>query len=131
MFAAHCNGGSKDIITALYNSSADLSAKSNYGDTAMMLAADNGNVELVYWIGFLSEDASNLANEQDKNGYTALMFAAERGHEEVVKRLIGVPYVAHTYLKDYYGKTAARIALDASHKNIAELIRHSHDCTII
>ncbi len=55
------------------------------GSTALMLAANSGNAEIVR---LLIERGANINASENKKGQTALMWAAAEGHSEIVSLLI-------------------------------------------
>lgn len=56
----------------------------NYTSRPLILASKNGNIKIVE----LLLEAGADVNNQDENGYTALMHASERGHVEIVYLLL-------------------------------------------
>jgi ankyrin repeat protein len=76
-------GGDTDAMHA-FIADADIEIKDRRGHTALMLAAENGNVEMVK--ALIDKDAK--IEEKNNDGMTALMFAAANGNVELVKALI-------------------------------------------
>ncbi|XP_029835050.2 uncharacterized protein LOC8040981 isoform X1 [Ixodes scapularis] len=87
------------------------------GQTALMLAASHGRLEMVK----LLLDAGSEPNVQDNDGSTALMCAAEHGYIEIVRALLAHPDT-EVCLADNDGSTALTIAMEAGHKDTALLI---------
>ncbi|XP_075731181.1 KN motif and ankyrin repeat domain-containing protein 2 kank isoform X2 [Rhipicephalus microplus] len=87
------------------------------GQTALMLAASHGRLEMIK----LLLDAGAEPNVQDNDGSTALMCAAEHGYIEIVRVLLAHPDT-EVCLADNDGSTALTIAMEAGHKDTALLI---------
>nr|XP_037287714.1 uncharacterized protein LOC119180690 [Rhipicephalus microplus] len=87
------------------------------GQTALMLAASHGRLEMIK----LLLDAGAEPNVQDNDGSTALMCAAEHGYIEIVRVLLAHPDT-EVCLTDNDGSTALTIAMEAGHKDTALLI---------
>jgi hypothetical protein len=75
--------GSGGIVQKLLNIGADVNAKSNDGDTALMIAAQRGKTDTVQ--ALLDKGAE--VNATNIDGETALMVAAQEGHTAVVELL--------------------------------------------
>ncbi|XP_075527937.1 KN motif and ankyrin repeat domain-containing protein 2 kank isoform X4 [Dermacentor variabilis] len=96
----------------------DVNAKAmQNGQTALMLAASHGRLEMIK----LLLDAGAEPNVQDNDGSTALMCAAEHGYIEIVRILLAHPDT-EVCLADNDGSTALTIAMEAGHKDTALLI---------
>lgn len=105
------------------------------GQTALMVAAQNGHIETVE---FLCEEIDQFENEKtnteislletDNLGRTALMLAAEFGHIGVVTTLLNLPYVepeevlAILNVKNKSGKDALAIAQKRNHPHMAQFL---------
>ena len=72
-----------DLIKHLLSNGADAKATNNYGETALMLTARNGDNKMVQ-ILLPKSDAKAVSNF----GYTALMLAAKYGNVKMVERLL-------------------------------------------
>lgn len=96
----------------------NVNAKSaKFGRTPLMNAAARGFHAMVD----LLLDVGANPNLQDKDGSTALMYAAEHGQEKCVKILVRHKKCDPT-IQETDGQTACSIALDNGHKNTAVLI---------
>ena len=98
-------------IDALLTAGADINARDQHGQTALMNAATNGQIEVVR---LLADRGADL-NHRAKYGLTAAMLAVVRGHVDVVRTLVEA--VADLTLRGsgapgFDGKTAADLARD-------------------
>jgi hypothetical protein len=66
-------------------------------------------------------EAGAAVNLQDEDGSTALMCAAEHGHADIVRLLLGQPDCDSATL-DVDGSSALKIALEAGHADIGVLL---------
>lgn len=94
---------------------ADINIKNNYGVTALMLAARDGDLEKVKYIADFSD-----INSKDNNGRTALMTASVEGYLAIVKYL--VEKGAYISIKNNNGRTALMMALDNGHLEIVKYL---------
>ncbi|ORY20496.1 ankyrin, partial [Neocallimastix californiae] len=62
----------------------DINARNESGDTALMIASDNGNLDLVRWLLSYEEDLSL----KDVHGDNALIKAAKKGYFDIVEELL-------------------------------------------
>ncbi|MBC6426533.1 MAG: ankyrin repeat domain-containing protein, partial [Ekhidna sp.] len=76
-----------DVILRLITEGADVNAKSNTGNTALILAAFLGRTATVN--ALLSVSGINV-NIQNNFGNTALIWAAEQGHKDIIDALLDV-----------------------------------------
>ncbi|KPM10319.1 ankyrin repeat domain containing protein 34 [Sarcoptes scabiei] len=107
----------RDIVERLFNQAdVNLRAKQN-GQTALMLAASHGRVE----ISKILMDYGADINLQDNDGSTALMCAAEHGHAEVISLLLSQSDCDPS-IEDNEGSTALKIALINGHNEIGVLL---------
>ncbi|KAH7644156.1 ankyrin repeat domain containing protein [Dermatophagoides farinae] len=107
----------RDIVERLFTM-ADINRKAKQnGQTALMLAASHGRVEITK---ILLECGAEI-NLQDNDGSTALMCAAEHGHNEVISLLL-----SHSdcdpLIEDNEGSTALKIALINGHRDIGVML---------
>ena len=94
-----------------------LNAKDNDGDTALILASNQGNIEIVKLLIGAGVDL----NIKNNGGGTALMWASKYNHIEIAKLLINAG--ANLNIKNKYDDTALIIANNNKHKKIVELLK--------
>lgn len=100
---------------------ADINARDEHGQTALMNAARDGQASVVR---FLAERGADL-NHHARYGLTALMLAVVRGHAEVVRVLVeaGADLTpVGTGAPGFYGKTAAALARDRGDETVLKLL---------
>jgi ankyrin repeat protein len=83
----------------------------------IQVAAESGNLEKVK---ALIKDNPDLASSTNKNGWTALHFAAAAGHKDVAELLLANK--ADVNAKDKDGATPLHTAAANDHKDVAELL---------
>ena len=83
---------------------ADVNAKDNWGETVLMNATRDGNLDMVK---YLAKNGADL-DAKDKYGWTALIKAAQKGQIGVVKYL--AENGADIEARDNYERTALDIA---------------------
>jgi ankyrin repeat protein len=108
-------------IDAQLASGADIDARDEHGQTALMNAARDGQASVVR---LLVERRAGL-NHHAKYGLTALMLAVIRGHAEVVRVLVEAGAdltVAGTGAPGFHGKTAAELARDRGDQVVLDLL---------
>jgi len=106
------------VTSALYARD-DIDAKNNrHGNTALMLAAENGYVKEMWTLLKAGANTETMNND----GWTALMFAARGGQVEAMEALIEA--WAEVEAKDQEGRTLLiRAARDGDAKAVKVLIR--------
>jgi ankyrin repeat protein len=109
-------GGQIDIARELLARGADVGAVDRLRKSAMVYAAGEGHTEIVKLLLTHGVDADTIY----ANDLTALMWAAGQGKAEAVRALLDAG--ARTDLKDNRGKTAADIAHELKHEDVARLI---------
>ncbi|GAB6032886.1 hypothetical protein CHUAL_012084 [Chamberlinius hualienensis] len=105
------------VLKRLFKLSDVNSKAAEHGQTALILAASHGKVDMVR----ILHDAGADVNIQDKDGSSALMCASEHGHINVVRYLLAQPE-CQPNLVDNDGSNALSIAIEAGHKDIGLLI---------
>ena len=109
-------------LDALLSRGADVDARDRHGQTAVMLAAADGNARVVEWLAMHGADLDHTA----KFGLSALMLAVVRGHAEVVRVLVAAG--ASVELKGsgapgFAGKSAYDLAVERSDDSSAALLQ--------
>ncbi|XP_028666754.1 KN motif and ankyrin repeat domain-containing protein 4 [Erpetoichthys calabaricus] len=102
----------------------DINARaSQAGQTALMLAASHGRVDMAR---ALLECCANV-NVRDNKGRSALLRASEHGHLDMVRLLLAQP-ACDVQISDSEGRTALSVAQDGSHADVADLLAaHSRE----
>ena len=115
-----------DMLALLLNNGADLEAKNNEGDTALMITAKG---TLSKSVKFLISKGANV-NAKGPRGHTALIYAAYNGKRENLKLLLSSgadPFVTATDSTDprawRYG--AADLAQQQGHAEVLAMIREA------
>jgi len=78
------DGADQKRIGELISQGSDINAKDKYGQTALMVAAENGNVDTIKLLLDHNADVNAIRN----NGKTALVIAAGKSSVEIVKLLL-------------------------------------------
>lgn len=142
--------GNKEAVRILLAHGAPINASDPEGHTALTTAVVSANIEMVKLLIILGADStiidrrrksllhhawifagkeilhlllninSRMINHQDKFGKTILMYAAEKGDNSLVERLIELQ--ADVNLKDNLGDTALRKALEQTNIEIVNLL---------
>ena len=122
-------GGNVEVVSKLLVVGAKenpdyVNARNNSGTTPLMETCSYGNMNVAT---YLVDHGANI-HLQDKNGNTCLHFAAEKGHVEVVSKLLGLgakenpDYVNAT---KHSGTTPLMITCYNGHMNVATyLVEH-------
>lgn len=108
---------SESHLVQVLRSGTPIDAIDSDGETALMRAADKGNVRA---IELLLKHGAQI-DKRDEDGRTALMFAAQEGHTEAVKFLLHAG--ANPTLKDEDGQSALNFAEDEKHADTADVLR--------
>ena len=133
MFA--CQSGKTEIVELLLgNRDINPNLCDLDGESALVLAARNGHVEVV---GKLIRHLAIDINEQHKkSGYTPLMVAVRNGHLGVAWRLLRHPDIDIT-LKDFSGDTILDIVQQEGNQAITNLFeqflkikKKKHHCVV-
>ncbi|XP_061387552.1 homeobox protein 5 [Musca vetustissima] len=88
------NEGKYDIVNLFIQHRADLAIRGPDGHTVLHIAARTGNLELVQLIVYSYKASKNISqflsfiNAQDDGGWTAMVWAAELGHTDIVSLLL-------------------------------------------
>ena len=138
--------GKPSMVKTLLTARPRVNARNSFGETALMLAAFGGHLEIVQlllangaevnqpgWTPLIYSAAQNRmdvarlllksgaeVNAHSGSGTTALMMAAREGHMSMV--LLLMQHGADLDLKNEDGASALRLARDRGRKEIAELL---------
>ena len=96
--------GSVEEVNDLLKAKPDVNAKSNFGETALIIATRDGRTDLVDLLLKANADVDATDNE----GKTALMWASFNDHTDIVERLIKAN--ADVNAKSNFGSTALMLA---------------------
>lgn len=111
--------GHLEIARHLLAAGAAVDAADQGGYTSLLLAASNNHADI---ISLLLDHGAMIDAQENTQGFTALIWAAQRGHHEAVERLLARD--ADRSLPDFEGKTAAHHAAEQGYKAlIAKLVR--------
>ena len=83
-----CAGGSLGMVQALVAQGAEMSLRSQDGNTPLLVAATWGRMNIVQWLLWLLKQKSSSPARKGNGGEAALLKAAEGGHLEVVQWLV-------------------------------------------
>jgi ankyrin repeat protein len=103
-FLGRVGVGNKETIELFFKSGMNVNAKGINGETALMQAAVNHDIEMIK----LLIDKGADVNTKNNDGYTALMFVSSNGDLEVLKLLIDKG--ADVNAKNNDGETALMLA---------------------
>ena len=84
-FLNEVSKNNEEAVDLFVKAGVGLDAMNEKGQTALMLAAEKGNVKILRTLAKLNAPSLNHA---DKSGNTALMTAARQGQENIVKALV-------------------------------------------
>jgi len=116
LLTAAYNGHVEEVNALLAAKGADVNAKNEHGNTALILAAKKGNVEMVN--DLLKKGA--YVDAQNKDGHTALIVAAIYGNVEVVNDLLKKG--ADVNAKNKHGNTALIVAAIYGHVEVVNAL---------
>jgi ankyrin repeat protein len=108
--------GDTAIVTKGLNRGIEINVTDEYGQTALMLAADQGHVDTAK---IILQHGARL-NLQNKRGGTALMFASFNGHLEIVTELLKAG--ADVNIKSKNGATALMQAAIMQNQTAVQII---------
>ncbi len=109
-------------IKELIKQDIDINTCDSRGYTAMLWAAQKGNIDIV---NLLIKNGANIeAKHEASRGYTPLIVAAINNHIEVAKMLI--EHGANINSKNNNGNTALSVANEKGHTEIVELLEQTN-----
>jgi hypothetical protein len=107
----------ENLISLLKYFIQDEGANLNTNNQFLVIASANGHKEIV---AFLLEKGIDV-NQQDKDGFTALMEASWKGHKEIVQMLMQDKRI-EINKQDKNGWTALIMASENGHKEIVQML---------
>jgi ankyrin repeat protein len=105
---------SEDMLELLVRRGVDINASSHRGETALSLAAGDGNMTAVKWL------LEHGASMDDGPGGAALLAAYMRGHSEIVEYLFGRGINVNA--RDFGGRTVLMAACSEGDLKTVELL---------
>jgi ankyrin repeat protein len=118
-FLKEVKSGNRDTAGLFLRAGIDINARDEDGCTALMLASEKGDLELV---NLLIGNGADV-NVRDADGYTALMYVAYRGDLEIARLLI--KNKADVNAVDNDGWTALMYASVKGKRDVVELLKKS------
>lgn len=109
--------GHLETVESLLNAGARVSLHEKGYYTALMLAAGNGHAQVVQRLAAAGADVDEI---EITRGWTALIWAAKRGHRETVRVLLDLQ--ADSSIRDAQGRSAQDWAREAGHVDIAAML---------
>lgn len=106
-----------EVIERLLKQGVDVDEKNKSGNTALMIAAANGNTEMLRMLIYMAKANVNI---QDCYGNTPLMWAVVKGYAEIVNILINAN--ADVNIQNHEGRTALIYAVGEENKDIVEIL---------
>jgi len=119
--------GLVDVLARLLEKGADVNARNRHGQTALMIAATEGNPDAVT---LLAAHGANL-DCTAKYGLSALMIAVVRGDGDVVRALLAVgadQSIRGTGAPGFAGKTALDLARARGDRLLIEMLQAGDSC---
>ncbi|KAM5264372.1 ankyrin repeat and death domain-containing protein 1B [Ctenodactylus gundi] len=110
--------GSFEVMLLLVKAGADQRAKNQDGMNALHFAARGNSVQVVEY--FIQDLHLQELNQPDKRGRKPFLLAAERGHVEMIERLMSLNL--HTLEKDKDGNTALHLAAMHGHSPAVQVL---------
>ncbi|XP_027719341.1 ankyrin repeat and death domain-containing protein 1B isoform X2 [Vombatus ursinus] len=110
--------GNLEIMLMLVKAGADQKAKNQDGMTILHFAAQNNNVRIVEYL--IQDLHLKDLNQQDEKGRKPFLLAAEKGHVEMIEKLIMLNLL--TSEKDKEGNTALHLAAKHGHTSVVEML---------
>ncbi|XP_037657401.1 ankyrin repeat and death domain-containing protein 1B [Choloepus didactylus] len=110
--------GSLEIMLMLVKAGADQRAKNQDGMNALHFAAQGNNVRITEYL--IQELHLQDLDQPDEKGRKPFLLAAERGHVEMIEKLISLNL--HTSEKDKEGNTALHLAAKHGHSPAVQVL---------
>ena len=119
-----CKHGHIDIVRTLVKHKANVNARTDSGDTPLIIAAVNNHDNIVH---ALLSDSQCSVSTNGENGYTALHYSCKHGHIDIVRTL--VKHKANVNARTDSGDTPLAIAADNKHDNIVHTLS-DYNCEV-
>ena len=113
---SEAKSGNVEMVEKLLQSGANIEARDEEGDTALIKAVNGGYVDIVRTI--LEHNANTEARNQE--GDAPLFLATRLGHTEIVKLLI--QFYADTTVTNLYGNSPLWAAVEFENENILAVL---------
>ena len=120
-----CRYGHVDIVRTLVKHKANVNARTDSGDTPLMLAAINKNDNVVH---ALLSDYQCLVDAKGQDGYTALHYSCRYGHVDIVRTL--VKHKANVNARTDSGDTPLTLATRYKHDNVVHALLSDSQCLV-
>jgi ankyrin repeat protein len=104
-------------VQRLLNQGIDVDSTDKDGDTALILASEEGHLDIV---NLLLEMNAKLDIQATEGGNTALICASAEGHLEIVKALLTKN--ANVDIQNQYGCTAVMLSSDPGHLEVVRAL---------
>ena len=120
-----CKYGYVDMVRTLvnHNLKANVNAKTNSGDSPLMLAAKHGHGKIVHVL--LSDDEC-LLDAKNQINFTALHYSCENSHVNIMRTL--VKYKADVNARTDSGDTPLTLAARCGHDNVVDALLSGSQC---
>ena len=120
-----CERGYVSIVRILLNEQkADINARTDSGDTPLLLAIEQGHDNVVH---VLLSDSQCQMNAKGQDGYTALHFSCKNGHVDMVTTLVS--HKANVNARTDNGDTPLTLAAINKHDNVVHALS-DYNCEV-
>ena len=120
-----CKYGHVDRVRTLVKHKANVNARTDSGDTPLMIAARNKHDNVVH---ALLSDSRCLVDAKGQDGYTALQYSCKYGHVDRVRTL--VKHKANVNARTDCGETPLTLAAINKHDNVVHVLS-DYNCEVL
>ena len=120
-----CRDGHVDIVKILVKHKANVNARTDSGDTPLILATRNKHDNVVH---ALLSDSQCLVDAKGQDGYTALQYSCKYGYVDIVKAL--VKHKANVNFRTDRGDTPLTLAAINKHDNVVHALLSDSQCLV-
>jgi serine/threonine-protein phosphatase 6 regulatory ankyrin repeat subunit B len=114
--------GDLENVKSAITDSSDANARSiSDGKTALMLASQHGQIEIVEYLVRIGAEVQT----SNPYGWTALMFASYRGHDDVVRWLLNAGAERTLNARNQDGETALTLSAETGNLRVVVLLAES------